>query len=139
MSAIRSITGSGLLADAPRLLRVALRLDAVVTGVNGLAYLALAGPLESLLGLDTAHSRAIGAFLVVYALAVWAVSMPAAISRVAASAVMEANVVWAVLSIVAVATGWLSLTVAGGVWAVMQALVVVGFAAVQYTALRHNR
>lgn len=33
------------------MLRTVLRLDAAVTGLNGLAYLALAGPLEDLLGL----------------------------------------------------------------------------------------
>jgi hypothetical protein len=143
MTALRPVTDGGLFgglfADGRRLLRTALRLDAVITGVNGLAYLALAGPLEDLLGLGTGPGRAIGAFLLVYAAAVWAVSMPARISRGAAMAVVEANLLWTVLSIAAVATGRPDLNAVGGVWAVLQALVVAGFAALQYTGLRRTR
>ncbi|MEU8803598.1 hypothetical protein [Spirillospora sp. NPDC048819] len=138
MTATRSITSDGLFADARRLLRLALRLDAVVTGVNGLAYLALAGPLEELLGLDAGPGRVIGVFLLVYAAAVWAVSMPARPHRHAVSAVVEANLLWTVLSIVTVVLGWFSLNTVGTVWAVLQAIVVAGFAAVQYTALRRD-
>jgi hypothetical protein len=120
-------------------LRLALRLDAAVTGVNGLAYLALAGPIDDLLGLDAGPGRALGAFLLVYAAAVWAISMPARPHRHAVTAVVEANLLWTVLSVVAVAAGWFSLTTAGGVWAVLQAIVVAGFAALQYTAQRRAR
>ncbi|RFS82391.1 hypothetical protein D0T12_26660 [Actinomadura spongiicola] len=136
MTAIRSITPAGLSTDASRLLRLALRLDAVVTGVNGLAYLTLAGPLGDLLGLDAGPGRAIGVFLLLYAVAVWAVSTPARPHRRAVGAIVEANLLWAVLSVVTVAAGWLSLTTVGGVWAVLQAGVVAGFAALQYTAQR---
>lgn len=139
MTAIRSTTQGGLFADARRLLRLALRLDAVVTGVNGLAYLALAGPLDDLLGLSAGPGRAIGAFLLVYAAAVWAVSMPARPHRHAVSAVVEANLLWTILSVATVALGWFSLTTVGGVWAVLQAIAVAGFAAVQYAALRRDR
>ncbi|REE96784.1 hypothetical protein [Thermomonospora umbrina] len=139
MTAVRSVTDGGLFTDGRRLLRLALRLDAVVTGANGLAYLALAGPLESLLGLEAAHGRVIGAFLLVYAAAVWAISMPAESRRGLVTAVVEANLLWTVLSVVAVATGRLSLNTTGGVWAVLQAVVVAGFAAVQFTALRKIR
>ncbi|MFB4315071.1 hypothetical protein [Actinomadura sp. 21ATH] len=126
-----------LLADGARLLRVALRLDAVVTGANGLAYLALAGPLHDLLGLEAAPARALGAFLVVYAAAVWAVSMRP--RPLAVTAVVEANVVWTVLSLATAVMGWLSLNAAGVTWAVLQAAAVAGFAALQWTALRRTR
>jgi len=132
-----TMTNGGILADGRRLLKLALRLDAVVTGANGLAYLALAKPLEDLLGLDAGHSVAIGVFLLVYAAAVWAIS--GRTHRWAVTAVIEANVVWSVLSVVAVATGWLSLNTVGNVWAIMQAVVVAGFAGVQYAALRRSR
>ncbi|OLT24690.1 hypothetical protein BJF79_44915 [Actinomadura sp. CNU-125] len=132
-TAARSVTGG------PRPLRLALRLDAAVTAVNGLAYLALAGPVDDLLGLDPGPGRALGAFLLVYAAAVWAVSAPARPHRLAVTAVVEANLLWTVLSVAAVAFGWFSLGTAGAVWAVLQAAVVAGFAAVQYTALRRTR
>lgn len=51
---------TSLLAPGDTLLRLSLRVDAVVTGVNGLAYLALSGPIESLLGLDRGIGIAIG-------------------------------------------------------------------------------
>ncbi|WP_119726760.1 hypothetical protein [Thermomonospora amylolytica] len=132
MTAILStVRGTGLL-------RAALRADAVITGANGLAYLALAGPLHDLLGLEPGPGRAIGAFLLVYAVAVWAVSAPAAIRRGPAMAVVEANLLWTALSVAAVVTGWLELSPAGNVWAVLQAAVVAGFAAVQYAGLRRS-
>ncbi|MGI5169833.1 hypothetical protein ACQEU3_36320 [Spirillospora sp. CA-253888] len=133
MTAILSTT------DARTALKLALRLDAVVTGANGAAYLALAGPLSDLLGLSAGPGRAIGAFLLLYAAAVWAISVPARPNRVAVGAVVEANALWAVLSVVAVVTGWLSLSTVGSVWAVMQAGVVAAFAAVQFVALRRDR
>ena len=136
MTTTRSLGGAGVFADARRALRLALRLDAVVTGANGLAYLALAGPLEGLLGLGAGTGRVLGVFLLLYAAAVWTVSVPRVPNRAAVAAVVEANLLWTVLSVVAVATGWLSLTAAGSVWAVLQAVVVAGFAAMQFTAQR---
>lgn len=58
-------------AGGMSLLRVALKLDAVVTGGNGLAYVTLAGPLDELLGLSPALLRGAGAFLLVFAALVW--------------------------------------------------------------------
>ncbi|WP_067471792.1 hypothetical protein [Actinomadura hibisca] len=133
MTAILSTT------DARTALKLVLRLDAVVTGVNGAAYLALAGPLSDLLGLPAGPGRAIGAFLLLYAAAVWAVSVPARPNRWAVTALAEGNAVWAVLSVVAVVTGWLSLNTVGSVWAVMQAGVVAAFAAAQFIMLRRSR
>ncbi|MFF0542383.1 hypothetical protein ACWEVD_23680 [Nocardia thailandica] len=130
---------STLLAPADGLLRLSLRLDAVVTGANGLAYLALSGLLDDLLGLDRAVALGIGVFLTVYALGVAATGATRRISPAAAGAVVVGNAAWAVLSVLAVVTGVLSLTAAGAVWAVLQALVVGGFAALQYLGLRRAR
>ena len=60
-------------AALPReaLLRLVLKLDAAVTGANGLAYLAAAGPLEDLLGVEAAALRGIGTVLILFAAAVW--------------------------------------------------------------------
>lgn len=132
-------SSSGLFADAGRLLRLALRMDAIVTGANGLLYLAAAGPLQDLLGLDTTTGRELGGFLLLYAAAVWVISMSARPKRIAVTAVIEANVLWTVLSIVTVIAGWFSLSTVGAVWAVLQAIVVAGFGGLQYTALRRTR
>ena len=53
------------------LLRLALKLDAIVTGANGAAYLIAAGPLGDLLGLSPALLRGTGAFLLAFAAAVY--------------------------------------------------------------------
>jgi hypothetical protein len=118
------------------LLRAALKLDAVVTGANGVAYLAAAGVLDSLLGAPAAFLRAIGAFLVLFAAAVWFLSTRPAIPAGGVRAVITANVTWALASFVVLALGSLSPTVGGGIWMALQAVVVAGFAALQLYALR---
>ncbi|MEU0543018.1 hypothetical protein [Nocardia sp. NPDC005978] len=130
---------STLLARGDKLLRTSLRLDAVVTGANGLAYLALAVPLESLLGLDRSHSLAIGAFLTLFGLAVAATSATRSINMTAARTVMALNAVWVVVSLATAIEGTLDLNVAGTVWTLMQAVTVGAFAALQYLGLRKAR
>jgi hypothetical protein len=58
------------------------------------------------------------------------------VARRAVTAVVAANVVWAVDSVVLAIAGWGSPTAAGTVWILLQALVVAGFAAVQRQASR---
>ena len=115
-------------------LRLILKLDAVVTGVNGVAYLLLADPLEDLLGLSPALMRPIGAFLVLFAAAVWFVATRP--TRPAVLTIVAANGAWAVGSIAFAAAGASSPTTVGTVWVVLQALVVGGFAALQALASR---
>ena len=117
-------------------LRLILKLDAVVTGVNGIAYLALAGPLEDLLGVAPELTRPIGAFLVLFAAAVWFVATRPVVPRMAAADIAAANAVWALGSVAFAAAGASSPTAVGTVWIVLQALVVAGFAALQALAMR---
>lgn len=124
---------------APALLRTSLRLDALVTGVNGVAYLALSGPIESLLGLDASVGIPIGIFLTLYALAVAAIGLPASINTAAAKAVVAANAAWVVVSLAAPAEGALDVNRTGAIWAVLQAAVVGGLAALQYAGVRKAR
>ncbi|TLF93189.1 hypothetical protein FEK35_29965 [Nocardia cyriacigeorgica] len=127
---------STLLAPGPVLLRFSLRLDAVVTAANGLAYLALSGPIESLLGLDTAIGIPIGVFLTLYGIGVALVGLPANINPAAVRTVIAGNAAWVVLSLVALFAVGLDLTLVGAIWAVLQAIVVGAFAALQYLGLR---
>lgn len=116
--------------------RFVLRLDAVVTGANGAAYLAGAGLLDSVLGLPAGMLRAVGAFLLVFAAAVWTASSSTPVRPAAVLAVAGANLAWVVESLALVAFGWFSPATAGSVWVVLQALVVGGFAALQLASLR---
>ncbi|MDN3021968.1 hypothetical protein [Streptomyces sp. S.PB5] len=116
-------------------LRRFLALDAVVTGANALAYLALSGPLGRLLGVDSTLLLGLGAFLAGYAAAVGLLASRTRPAALPVRAVIEANLAWAVLSCVALAL-WLTPSTAGAVWTVAQALTVAGFAALQHMSLR---
>lgn len=119
-----------------RLLRLALVADAILTGVNGIGYLALATVLDSVLGVERAVQYPIGVFLTVYALWVFFVVRQEHIKRAAALVVITLNALWAVLSIVAAATDALGATGVGTGWVVLQGLVVGAMAALQYVGLR---
>ncbi|KOU77918.1 membrane protein [Streptomyces sp. MMG1533] len=121
--------------DPHTMLRRFLALDAVVTGVNGLAYLAASGPLGRFLGAGSGLLLGLGVFLVVYAAAVGLLAARARPAALPVRAVIEANLAWAALSFVALGL-WLSPTTAGAVWTVLQALTVAGFALLQHAALR---
>jgi hypothetical protein len=133
------MTDMTLTSTRPRpLLRAALKLDAVVTGANGAAYLVAAGPLGELLGLSETLLRATGAFLLAFAVLVWLTGSRREIPRGPVYAIVVANAVWAADSLVAAIAGWGDPTTAGTVWIVMQAVVVAAFAELQLTGLRRN-
>ena len=110
-------------------IRFALLLDAVVSGANGVVYLLAAGPLGDLLGVPAGFLRALGAFFVVYAAAVWLVSRRP--SSPAVAAVIAGNVLWVVASALYLFGGVHDPSTAGIVWGVLQACIVAGFAELQ--------
>ncbi|WP_433518332.1 hypothetical protein ACQP2T_24070 [Nonomuraea sp. CA-143628] len=122
--------------DRARFLRLALASDAVVTGVNGLVYLAAAGPASDLLGPDAGLLRAIGVFLLAYGAAVGLLAGRRTISPAATKAVIALNAAWTLASVAAVVTGATEFTTPGAVWAIGQALVVGVFAELQIMGLR---
>ncbi len=119
---------------APSLLRLALRLDAVVTAANGAAYLLAAPLLADLLGLPAGWLRGIGVFLLLFGVGVWTVAARPAPPAV--GTVVAANVLWAAGSLVVAAVGVGSPTVVGTVWIGLQAVVVAAFAALQVAGAR---
>jgi hypothetical protein len=126
-----STTTSNPMLSRETLLRLVLKVDAIVTGANGAAYLAAAGPLEDLLGVDPALQRPIGAFLLLFAAGVWVVATRPDVPRNAVLAIASANALWLIGSLVFAATQASSPTTAGTVWIVLQALVVGAFATLQ--------
>ncbi|MGP3637606.1 hypothetical protein ACTU45_30425 [Streptomyces sp. 24-1644] len=120
------------------MLRRFLALDAVVTGANGLAYVAASGPLGRLLGIDPTLLLWLGVFLLAFAADVFWLASRREPSGFLTRVVIETNVVWVVASIAALAL-WLTPTTAGAVWGLMQAGTVGGFAALQFAALRLRR
>ncbi len=128
-------------ATARRLprLRTALKLDAAVTGANGAAYLVAAGPLSDLLGVPATPLRLVGAFLLAFAAAVAQTARPERPRDAAVLAVIAANVLWVVDSLIVLAAGAWEPTTAGSVWIGMQAVTVAAFAALQIAGRRRSR
>ncbi|NJP92680.1 hypothetical protein HCN51_25030 [Nonomuraea sp. FMUSA5-5] len=133
------MTALTVTADRMKFLRLALAADAVITGGNGLIYLAFAGPVGTLLGPDAGLLRGIGAFLLVYGIAVGLLAARRAISPAGTKAVIALNIIWTLASVAAVVTGAAAFTTVGAIWAIAQALVVAVFAELQITGLRKTR
>jgi hypothetical protein len=121
------------------LLRFALTLDGVATGANGVLYLAGAPLLDGWLGLPTEMLVAVGAFLIVYAALVLRLATRPEMPRVAVAAVIAANALWAIDSLIALALDWFTPTTVGQVLIAVQAVLVAGLAALQYVGLRQSR
>ncbi|MER6790252.1 hypothetical protein ABT330_37590 [Streptomyces sp. NPDC000658] len=118
------------------LLRLALLVDVVLTGANGIGYLTLATVLDSVLGVERSVQYPVGAFLTVYALWVLFVLRQERLNRAAVGVVITLNALWAVASILTAATDALGSTTVGTTWIVLQGLIVGAMGAVQYVGLR---
>lgn len=129
------LAGLSRTTDPRRSLRRFLALDAVVTGLNGAAYLVAPGPLGRLLGIDGTPLAALGAFLVAVAAGIGLLASRPEPPATAVRLVVDVNAAWAVLSIAA-AVFWLEPTTAGALWTPAQAVTVGCFAALQWSALR---
>ncbi|WP_329441213.1 hypothetical protein OG906_07815 [Streptomyces sp. NBC_01426] len=116
-------------------LRRSLALDALVTTGNGLAYLAFSEPLGRLLGVGPTTLLVLGALLALYGAGVGWLASRRRPPVLPVRLVIETNCLWVALSLAA-ALLWFTPTVAGAVWIPAQALVVAGFALVQWLALR---
>ncbi|GAA3377695.1 hypothetical protein GCM10020367_54370 [Streptomyces sannanensis] len=122
--------------DRPQtMLRRFLALDAIVTGANGLVYLIDSKPVGNLLGIGSGVLFELGIVLMVYGAGVGYLATRKQPPALAVKAVIDINVLWAVLSIVAM-VAWFSPTTAGAVWIPMQAMTVGGFAVLQFLSLR---
>ena len=125
--------------SSPERLRLVLKVDAVVTGANGLAYVAAAGPLADLFGLSSDLLRAAGVFLLAFSACVWLVATRPAVPLGPVTAVIVANALWVAVSIQMAVADVSSPTAVGAVWIVMQALVVALFAWLQARFARDTR
>jgi hypothetical protein len=116
-------------------LRFALKADAAVTGANAVAYLAGAPILSDWLGIPTGVLLAVGAFLAVYAALVYRLATRPAMPNAAVAAVVIANALWAVDSLLALGVDWFSPTLAGQIAIAVQAVGVAAFALLQASAM----
>lgn len=129
------LAGLARTTEPRTMLRRFLALDAVVTGANGLVYALASGPIGRLLGVDATLLLELGLFLVAYGAGVAWLASRRQPPATAVKLVVDANVLWAVLSVIAL-VAWLEPSTAGALWIPAQAATVAGFAALQWSALR---
>jgi hypothetical protein len=119
-------------------LRQALLADAVTSAACGILMLVGAGFLTGLLGLPPSLLRTSGAILVPYAALVAYLGTRETLPRMVVWAVILGNAVWAVDSLLLLASGWVEPTRAGNVFVVVQALAVAMYAELQFMGLRRS-
>ena len=133
MTAISGLATRPLYDSTDSLLRFAMRLDATLTGLMGLAVAFVADPLSSLTGLTSLQEYSVGAFFVLYGLVVYSFAALPNLRR-AGIGVTVANIVYTLAAVVAAATVVMTafgvaVTVASGVYTAF-------FAGLQYLGVR---
>ncbi|KUH86275.1 MULTISPECIES: hypothetical protein [unclassified Mycobacterium] len=117
------------------LLRFAMRADAILTGLAGIAGLPLAGWLAETSGTTITFEYAMSAFFIAYGLAVLGLAALPSVKR-AGMAVIVANVVYAVAAVVLVVSDVFPLTTIGVVLTLATGVYTLAFAELQYQGWR---
>jgi hypothetical protein len=119
-------------------LRFTMRLDAVLSGLAGIGNAAFAAQIAEMSGTTTATEYTMGAFFVVYGVAVFLLSMLPSV-RKAGIGVIVANLLYSVGSVVAVLSGAVPLTTTGIVLTLATGVYTLVMADLQYLGLRRAR
>jgi hypothetical protein len=133
MTAISGSATRPLYDSTDSLLRFAMRADATLTGLMGFAVAVAADPVSRLTGLTSGQEYSMGAFFVLYGLAVFSLAAMPDLRR-AGIGVVVANIVYTLVAIVAAelvpmtATG-VAATLASGAYTAV-------FAGLQYLGVR---
>jgi hypothetical protein len=120
------------------LLRFALTLDAVATGITGLAMLPFAAPLAELLHLPAPLLTGAALFMLGYAAVLGWLRGRATLPRWAAWTIIVGNAMWALDCAALAFVGGLDPSTLGVAFLLTQAVVVLGFAELQYFGLRRS-
>lgn len=119
-------------------LRFTLRLDATLTGIAGIAGVAMAPRIAELSGTTATLEYSIGVFFIAYGIAVYALSRRTHV-RTPGIAVVAGNVVFTVAAVVAVLAGVWPLTTTGVVLTLGSAVYTLVMADLQYLGVRRLR
>lgn len=126
-------------SEKEKLLRFALKLDGVVSGLVAALSLLGARALDPVLGLPAWLHRSQGVFLAVYAAGLWyGATRPTVVRPIAVSAVVL-NAVWAVGCVALLVAGWFPVTVAGNLYVGFIGIAVVVFGSLQLAGLLRAR
>ena len=130
-----AITSRRLSESTDSLLRFAMRADAILTGLAGVAGLAVAQWMSLVSGLSVATEYALSAAFVLYGLVVFGLAALPSVRR-PGIAVIIANIACTVAAVVVVLGGWLALTTAGVVMTLACGVYTLVFAELQHQGVR---
>ncbi len=133
MTAISGVQARPLSDSNDSLLRFAMRADATLTGLMGLAVAAAADPVSRLTGLTSGQEYSMGAFFVLYGLAVFSLAALPNLRR-AGLGVVAANLVYTVAAVVAAEL--VSMTGIGVAATLASGVYTAAFAGLQYLGVR---
>jgi hypothetical protein len=117
-------------------LRFVLLADAAATAATGVLMAGASQMLESWLHLPAPLLFYAGILLLPYAAGVLYLARRSNVSRLAVWMVIGGNAVWAIDSLLLLATGWVTPSTLGYVFVIAQAAVVAAFCELQFTGLR---
>lgn len=133
MTAISGVQPRPLSDSNDSLLRFAMRADATLTGLTGLAVAVAADPISRLTGLTSAQEYSMGAFFVLYGLAVFSLAALPNLRR-AGLGVVAANLVYTVAAVVAAEL--VPMTSIGVAATLASGAYTLAFAGLQYLGVR---
>lgn len=136
MTSISGISGSAtrpLYNSTDSLLRFAMRLDATLTGLMGLAVAVAADPISRMTGLTSGQEYSMGAFFVLYGLVVFSLAALPNLRR-AGIGVVAANLVYTLAAIAAAEL--VPMTAAGVAATLASGVYTAAFAGLQYLGVR---
>ena len=97
-----------------------------------------AHPLAGILGLPEALLRSAGTLLLPFSACVAYLSLRPRLRRMTVWAVVLVNALWAIDSVVLLVTGWVAPTMAGTVFVMAQAAIVLMYAELQVIGMRRS-
>jgi hypothetical protein len=122
--------------NPPLFLRRVLLVDAAISAGTGVLLMRMAEPLAGLLGLPSALLFEAGLSLLPFAALVIYLATRSRLPRPFVWTVIACNALWAVDSIALLFTGWVAPTGLGITFVIAQAVLVLGFAELEYVGLR---
>lgn len=131
-------TASAATGTKDAFLRFAMRLDAVLSGIVGIAGIALAPRIAESSGTTPTLEYSMGAFFVVYGIAVYALARMTHV-RTSGILVVVGNIVFTVAAIAVVLAGVWPLTTMGVVLTLGSGVYTLVMADLQYLGLRRMR
>lgn len=130
-----AVTTPRLSDSTDSLLRFAMRADAVITGLAGIAGLPLAGRLAELSGTPTTFEYSMSAFFITYGVVVFGLAALSSVKR-AGMAVVLGNLLYTVAAVVLVLADVFPLTTTGVVLTLASGVYTAVFAELQYQGWR---